>query len=547
MRFMWEIVRSSAAMAAATILSRILGLLREMAYAYFMGDTAVASAFKFSFQVPNLFRRLLGEGALTAAFVPIFKREGRQRGQEAMWEAGTVTMWALIMASGALVLVVVLGITGVLFVDQLAWKLTAAKAFPSWPFFPLDQDTILVLRLLRITFPYLTLVCLAALCMGMLNARGYFFLPALGATMLNLVMIATVVFVAPHWGRELRQQVFALAYGVLAAGILQFGFQLPVLFRDGWRPRWINPIGHPVVREVAVKMVPGMLGVAAYQINVLIIQAVAFAVDRSIIAAFDYAVRLLEFPQGVIGISIATYLLSSLSGLAAAKDYSGFRRHLRDGTSLLLLINLFMAASLLALAIPVVRLLFERGEFTPDSTVRVSTVVMALAPGLVSFSLVNIYARAFYALGDTKTPMVISVGCLVANLILTLVLIFPLRHLGMGIANTTTSSLNAALLLYGLRRKLRGLGFSRMRPVIIKLMASATISGICMWIVQLAVEERVNSRDLAGKVLVAGLPMVVGFLLYLAVAWLLRVEILTDLMGIIARKVGKDSERGFRT
>jgi putative peptidoglycan lipid II flippase len=399
-----------------------------------------------------------------------------------MWEAANATMSALIVAPTALAGVVMIGVSVVLALSHVTYTVGGEPVFPPWPIPILTDDTRLMLQLLRLMFPYLILVCLAALCMGMLNARGYFFLPALGATLLNVVMISTVFLVAPHWGKTLDQQVFALGVAVLVAGVAQFTFQLPVLRKQGWRFRWINPRGHPVVREVIVKMIPGTIGVAAFQINVLLIQLVAFSVDRNLVASFDYAVRLMEFPQGVVGISLATYLLPTLAGIAAEKKYDDFRGTLRGGLGLLFFLNLPAAVLLLTLAEPIVRLLFERGAFTPAATHRAALALACLAPGLVAFSGVNVVARAFFALGDTRTPMRVSVFCLALNLIISLLLIGPFRQVGLGIANSLTSFVNLWLLLRALRKKLKRLDLAPLRPSLLALAGATVVAGLVAWL-----------------------------------------------------------------
>jgi putative peptidoglycan lipid II flippase len=289
-------LKSSGATAIATMVSRVLGLVREIAYFHLMGVSWVAGAFTYAFQIPNLFRRLLGEGALTAAFIPIFKQKEKTEGHEAMWRAANAVISGMLVAASVIVVIAILGISIVLGAVQID-----------------DASTILMLRLLRLMFPYLLLVCFAAVCMGMLNARGYFFIPALGAAMLNVVMIASVYFIAPLMGEELHEKIFGLAIGVLLAGAAQAAFQLPLLFRDGFRFRWIQPWGDPTVREVIKRMLPGIVGVAAFQINVMVASGFAFAVGPEIVAAFGVAVRLMELPQGVFGISLATYILPILA------------------------------------------------------------------------------------------------------------------------------------------------------------------------------------------------------------------------------------------
>lgn len=459
-------LKASGSMAAATLSSRVLGMIREMVYAGFMGDRWVAGAFQVAFTIPNLFRRLLGEGALTAAFIPIFKEKEKTAGEKEMWRTANAVLSGLVVAAAAVIAVVLAGVS-----LALAWH-------------RFSDQTELMLRLLRLMFPYMLLVCLAAAFMGMLNARGHFFIPALGATMLNVVMIASVLWLAPHWGHRLQEQIFALAVGVLVAGVAQAAFQLPSLWREGFRYRWVTPWGNASVRRVVRQMIPGAIGVAAFQINVAFIQGLGLWLDtpqHPLIAPFNYAVRLMELPQGVFGISLATFLLPTLSGLAAEKNYSEFRATLRHGLEHLILVNLLMAVLLVLLAEPIIRLLFERGKFGPDATLRASFALQCLGPSLLAYSLVNVLARAFYALGDTQTPMKISIACLGLNLAFAFVLVWPLRQGGLGLANTVSSACNLALLLYALRRQLGRLELEGLRRTLFPQTLAAVLAGGVAW------------------------------------------------------------------
>ena len=219
----------------------------------------------------------------------------------------------------------------------------------------------------------------------------------------------------------------------------------------------------------------------SFQINVALVQLVALYVGTGIVSSFNGAVRLMELPQGVFGISLATYLLPTLSGLAAEKNYPKFRSTLRHGLGTLIFMNAIACVLLVALAVPVVRLLFERGAFTPISTMHVARALTYLAPGLVMFSTVNILARAFYALGDTKTPMKISVFCLIINFVIGCALLFPLHERGPGIANTFTSALNAGLLLFALRKKLGKLEMASLRGTLLPIALAALFTGILAW------------------------------------------------------------------
>lgn len=522
-------------MAVATLSSRLLGMVRELVYAAFMGDGPVASAFKLAFQIPNLFRRLLGEGAMTAAFIPIFKEKERTEGEQAMWQAANATMSALIVATLVITGLAMAGISLVLSMSSISYTRAGEAVFPPWPIPILAPETRLMFELLRLMFPYLILVCLAALCIGMLNARGRFFLPALGATLLNVVMIATVLFVAPHWGETLDRQVFALGVGVLAAGVAQFAFQLPVLLRQGWRYAWVSPWRNPTVREVVRKMIPGTLGVAAFQINVLVIQAVAFSVDRTIVASFDYGIRLMELPQGVVGISLATFLLPALSGLAADKRYEDFRATLREGMSLLLFLNLLAAVLLLTLAEPMVRLLYERRAFTAGSTQRVALVVTCLAPGLTAFSLANVLARAFYALGDTKTPMMVSIFCLGLNVLTALVLVGPLRQAGLAVAASASSMANVWLLLRGLRKKLKRLDLEGLKPTLWALAGATVIAGATAWWLAAVWGRTLGHGNLWFKLGEVFVPALVASLVYWGLCLWLRVKEAREVASLLGR------------
>ena len=519
-------LKSSGAMAAATLTSRILGMFREMAYMAFMNVGWVNDAFQYAFTIPNLFRRLLGEGALTAAFIPIFKEKEKIHGEAEMWRAANAVVSGLIVTATAIIAIVMLAISVALSVHQFPDKIE------------------LMLRLLRVMFPYMLLVCVAAAMMGMLNARGHFFIPAMGAAMLNVVMIASVYWLAPKFGTDLPPdqklpvQIFALAYGVLAAGVAQAGFQMPTLWRDGFRYRWVSPWRNETVRTVVVRMVPGTIGLAAFQINVAIVQLIGLFVATGVVSSFTGAVRLMELPQGMFGISLATYLLPTLSGLAAEKKYPEFRTTLRHGLSTLIFVNLISSVLLVTLAEPIVRLLYEHGKFTHDSTLRVAGALEYLAPGLVMFSTVNILARAFYALGDTRTPMKISIVCLVLNLTIAIILLVPfhLEERGPALANTLTSCVNVGLLLFALRKKLGKLEMADLRRTTAGLVVLALLAGIIALAGWKFWEEKLGHKTIALRIGEVFGPAIVAAVFYWAGAMALRIPAARELFEFVAAK-----------
>jgi putative peptidoglycan lipid II flippase len=514
-------LKSTGAMGFATFLSRLLGMARETVYASFMGAGPTAGAFKMALMIPNLFRRLLGEGALTAAFIPIFKEKEKNAGEAEMWRAANSVLSGLIVAAGIISILVVIGISIVLHGNHV------------W----LKDDTRLMLHLSRIMFPYMLLACAAAVLMGMLNARGHFFVPAMGSAILNIVLIATVVCVAPFFGGNLETQIIILAFGVLVAGVAQAAYQMPTLLKEGFHLQWINPFHNDVVKTVVAKMIPGMMGVAAFQLNVLITQSIAWHTSPEVVASFDYAVRLMEFPQGIFGISLATYLLPTLSGLAAEKKYPEFRQTYRDALGYLIFINLLASILLCVLAKPIIRLLFEHGKFGPLATENASYALMCLAPGLVLFSIVNITARAFYALGDTSTPMKISAVCLILNIVFGAFLIPLYREGGMGIANTLSAVFNVYFLLYGLRRKLKQLQIGHLPSLIARMLAVGFTAGVAAWITSHYWEIWVGHRNLLARLGAAFVPIGAATAIYFALLAWLRVPQVHDVLGMFTKKL----------
>ncbi|MBL9127479.1 MAG: murein biosynthesis integral membrane protein MurJ [Verrucomicrobiales bacterium] len=524
---MRQMLKATGAIAGATLISRLLGLVREMVYARFMGNGWVASAFLLAFQIPNLFRRLLGEGALTAAFIPQFKAAEKNEGEAAMWRSANAVLSGLVVAASVVVALAIGVVSGCLMAGDF------------------DTKTRLMLRLLRLMFPYLVMVCVAAVCMGMLNARGKFFVPALGSTVLNVIMIASVLLLAPRMGTELPEQIYGLAIGVLAAGVAQAAFQLPALMADGWRFRWVNPWRDPMVGEVVRRMIPTTMGVAAFQINVMATQGFAFFLGESIVASFQYAVRLMELPQGLFGASMAAYLLPTLSGYAAEKRYGEYRSALVEGLASLVLVNVLAGALLVGLAEPIVRLLFEGGLFHAGATRSVASALAFLAPGLVGFSGTSILARAFYAVGDTKVPMQISLFCLALNVVLSMFFALAMREAGLALANTLTSTLNLLLLAYALRKKMPKLDFGPLLREAGWVVATAVVAGAVAWGLSAGWSAWQGERGFGIRLVAVFGPATLGAVAYFGVLWGIRVPSCRAVLGTAFARLRKNKgERG---
>jgi putative peptidoglycan lipid II flippase len=314
--------------------------------------------------------------------------------------------------------------------------------------------------------------------------------------------------------------------------------------KDGFRPHWERPFGNPVVQRVVKQMIPGMLGVAAFQFNVLTTTWLAFLMDPTIVASYDYAVRLMEFPQGLFAISLATYLLPTLSALAAEKNYSEFRSTYKQAIGYLFFSNFLASVLLVVLAKPMIRLLFQHGEFDHAATDRATFALACLGPGLLAFSLVNITARAFYALGDTDTPMKISAFCLVLNVVFALYTIPALRQGGMGIANTMSAAVNVYLLIFGLKKKLRKLDFADIRPVLLQMTGAGILAGILAYATSRVWEERLGGGNLLTRLGAVFVPIGVATAAYFAALLWMRVPQALDIFHLVRAKLRGGATEG---
>lgn len=513
-------LKSSGGIGAATLSSRVLGLVRDQSFAAFMGTHGVAAAFSYAFMVPNLFRRLLGEGALTAAFIPIFKAKEKNEGEASMWQSANAVISGLLVVAPTIVLYAMVFLT--LLLLGSGW----------------DKETRLMFELMRLMFPYMMLACLGAIFMGILNARGHFFIPALSPVLLNLVLIASVWLVAPHFGKTTSTQVFALAIGVLVAGLAQAFFQVPSMHAEGFRYRWVSPWRDPTTREVVQKMIPSAVGVAAFQLNVMLTQTLAFGENKDIVAEFFYAVRLMELPQGVFGLSLATFLLPTLSALAVEKNFGQFRITLRQAVGHLIFVNLLASVLLFTLAEPIIRLLFQRGKFDANATEHVSYALVCLVPGLISFSLVNIFVRAFYAMHDIKTPMKISVFCLTINVLFTTLFLFGL-HFGpgsLGLANSLSSACNLGLLIFALRKKLRTLEMAEVLEQLPRLAVAGLVAGLLAWYGRRLWDGRLGHVTLVLKLGEVFVPMIAASVVYMLLGLLLKIPSAGEMLRLVRRR-----------
>ncbi len=434
----YRITKAAGIVGVATLVSRILGLVRDVLVAYFIGAGFFSDAFFTAFRIPNLLRRLFAEGALTVSFVPVFVEylaSGNRQAALDMARSAFRMLALLLLAATAI---------GVLFAPLLVRVIAPG-------FIDIPGKFALTTALTRVLFPYVIFIGLVALSMGVLNGLGHFAAPALAPAMLNVGIIACLVAFAARFPHP----VYALAGGVLVGGALQLALQVPVLLKSGVSPWARAPLYHPGLKRVVLRMLPAMLGAAVYQINIVIGNMLASLLPEGAISYLYYADRLVQFPLGLFGIATATAVLPSLSKQAAR----GQNRQLADtfayAMRLISFVTLPAMAGLIVLREPIIMLIFKRGAFGLESVRLTASALLYYSVGLWAFSAVRIVVSVFYAFQDTATPVKIAVTSIGFNLVAAVVLMGPLGHGGLALATSMASMVNLVLLTVSLGKRLR--------------------------------------------------------------------------------------------
>jgi putative peptidoglycan lipid II flippase len=508
------VVDAVGAIGLATLASRILGYARDIVIARTFGAGPVTDAFFVAFRVPNLLRRLLAEGALSTGVVPVFSATLARDGA-----VGFARMVRAVAGAGLVVLSAV-SAAGI----ALAPWIVAMMA-PGWRADAALFDLAVVLT--RVMFPYLVLVGLAALAMGVLNSHQRFFTAALSPIVLNLAMIAAVVTLS---GRMVPA-IFSLAVGVLVGGLGQFLVQLPEVRRLGVPLRPALQWSHPAVREIGRRLWPAVFSLAAVQVTVLVNTLLASLLPAGTVSYLYYADRVMEFPLGIFGIALATAALPSMAAQAARRDHQALRATLGFALRLSAFIAVPAAVGLAVLSGPIVRLLFQRGEFGAVAASATAQALVGYAVGLPAFSATRIAAQTFYALGDIRTPVYAGFIAVTANLAFAVALMWPLEHMGLALASSLSSYVNLIALGWILHRRQMLSGDGMRISLARTLGASSVLLLWCVWLVR-ALE---GSWRTGGFTVVA---LVTGLLIYIGAAAVLRAPELRALRQMLRRRAG---------
>jgi putative peptidoglycan lipid II flippase len=516
-----KVAKAAGVVGAATLASRIMGYVRDMVMSWAFGTTAAADAFYVAYRIPNLLRELLAEGSMSAAFIPVFTETLTKGSKDEAKRLANAVLARL------LVILVIATVLGIIFAPYIV-KLMAL----GWKFRDHREKFLLAASLTRMMFPYLLFIGLAALAMGMLNSLRSFLFPALSPVMLNIMTISSVFLLSPR----MPEPIMGAAVGVVLGGLMQFLIQIPALKRQGMMltPRFTP--SHPGVKKVGALALPVFFSSSISQINIFLGTIFASFLATGSIAYLFYGMRFIHFPLGIFGIAIATAVLPTLSAQAAKQEMDNFRDTLSLGIRLVFFIMFPAMAGLIMLRVPIINLLLEHGEFNRISTLGVSAALMYYAMGLWALAGVRVVSQAFYSLQDTRTPVRIAILALVANIVLSVLLIqTPLQHGGLALANSLAAALNITLLAKRLRKKIGRMDGRRIALSLTKIVPASVVMGLIGWWV-----ARNPLWESPGNTLIKiqwlGGAMAVSILFYIVAMWAMRSEELTFLWGMVRRK-----------
>jgi putative peptidoglycan lipid II flippase len=509
-----RLARSAGVISIATMTSRVLGVAREAALAAIFGasSTMQMDAFNVAFRIPNLLRDLFAEGAMTAAFVPTFTRTMTAQGREAAWRLGSLVINTLLIVTGVLVVV------GIIYADLIMRVIVSGEEFAAQP-----GKVELTVYLTRIMLPFLTTVAVAVAMMGMLNSLRRFFIPALSPAMFNVATIACAFAVVPLMPLVGLPPIAGIAIGTLLGGLGQILIQWPALHREGFRYQPVLDFRDPALREILRLMGPGTLGLAAVQINVFVNTYLATTQEQGAISWLTYAFRLTYLPIGLFGVSIATAALPEIARYASSSDHQGMRRTISSGLRMMLMLNVPATVGLIVLADPIVAVILERGEFLPYDTAATAAALMFYAPGLVGYSIVKIASPSFYSLRDARTPVLVSVASVAANLGMNLVLVRVMGFRGLALGTAIAAVLNAGLLLWLLGRRLDGLDGWRVLVAFLKIAGASALMGLAAYFMNQWLAGELPGRGELVKLVRLAASMATGVIVLLLSARLLRI------------------------
>ncbi len=539
-----SVAKSAGIVSIAVMFSRILGLVREMIFARYFGAGFLNDAYQVAFRIPNVLRDLFAEGALSAAFVKVFTDYQVNKSEQEAWKLASLVMNALA------VVLSVITILGILFSRQFVDLI--AKGFS-------PEKAALATTLTQIMFPFILLVALAAVAMGVLNTKGIFGIPASASTVFNVVSIFVGLGMAywlsgGGWLNSASQDavppttaqwaIIGMAIGTLIGGAAQFLMQVPSLFKIGFRFSPVLSFTDEGVRKVMALMAPAILGTSAVQINVLVNTFFVSDINGGI-SWLGYAFRLMQFPIGVFGVAVGTASVPVLSRMASEGKFDDFRQTLSSSLKLVFLLTLPSACGLIVLGQPIISLIYEHGgKFTAADTNMTALALAGYAIGLTGYAAIKVLSPAFYALNDAKTPMIIALCSIAVNALASygfrqVLDDYGYGHVGVALATSSVALVNFFALALMMRKRISRIDGGEIIAAFIKIAIVSVIMSVVCYFSYHFLANQFIAKTLTAKFVEALVPVALGGITFILMAKILHVEEVSKLYNSFARKLGK--------
>ncbi len=522
------IARSAGTVGFAVFCSRILGLIREQVLANFFGAGMAMDAFVVAFRIPNLLRDLFAEGALSAAFVTVFTDYDQRLGKSQTWRLANNVLVSLTILVGGISLL------GILASDSLVSLM--APDFAQIP-----GKTALTVIMTQIMFPFLPMISLAAVVMGILNTKGKFFIPAMASSFFNLGSITSGVVMAlifPHYGIP---AIIGMAIGTLLGGGLQLAVQLPSLYKTGYKFQWVASWQDEGLRRIFWLMTPAIIGLSATQINIFINTFFASSCAQGSVAWLNYAFRLLQFPIGVFGVAISIAAMPVISRYASQQDIEGLKTAFTSALVMTLLITIPASVGLAILAKPIIALIFQHGRFTAFDTSQTASALVFYTLGLFAYSGVKVVVPVFFALNDTRYPVIGSFLAVAVNFLFIILSLSALQHRAIALATSLSMILNFIFLSVVLYYKVEGYPLRHLSRCVAKICLAAGIMGLAIYLLAMSLNTLLDA-GLAGRLLSLLILLTTGLLVYGVGIYFLQVPEFQELIVQVQRFRKKTQE-----
>lgn len=458
------VTKPAAVFSGFTILSRILGLARDIFAAAIFGAGMFWDSLVVAFTIPNLFRRIFGEGALSSSFVPIFSEYLHKKGKDEGWRIANVITSLLTITLVVLTIVIV---GGIILIRGIV---------------PLGEKADLILKLLQIVFPYVIFICLVGLFMGILNTFHKLAVPAVAPAVFNLVLIIGIAAVSFFYKQDPQTQIILVSWIILLGGFTELIIHVPILKSVGMHYKFIPDWHNPAVKRIFFLMGPMILGLGITQINIVVDRLLALFIGNGAVSKLYFGNRLMQLPLGIFGVALAISSLSVMSKQAARDDLDALKDTLNYSMRLVFFIGLPAAVGLIILRIPIIKVIFQHGEFTSLATQGCARVLLCYSLGLFAYLGLKVVTKCFYALQDTKTPVKIAACMAVLNLVLNLILMIPFKEAGLALATAICAVLNMSILVNLLSRKIHKLNFYTVIQAAWRNVLAAVVMGACCFI-----------------------------------------------------------------